>query len=104
MRSLLGTGSSGWASFFPRHYAAHEDERVESLFSQLQRHPGAGRFARSSAVEVDVLVLRENLEFFGKIVGFNEDGSSDALCVRVVVAVTANVEYQNPILFIGGQL
>jgi hypothetical protein len=57
----------------PRGYAAHDHKRVESFFSQLQRHPGAGRFARSSTVEIDVPVFGKSLELLGKIVGFNAD-------------------------------
>jgi hypothetical protein len=30
----------------------------------LQRHPGAGRFACSSAIKIDVLVMGKSLQFF----------------------------------------
>jgi hypothetical protein len=77
----------------PRRYSAHEDERVESLFSQLQRHPGAGRFACSSTVQINVLVLGQNFEFLGEIVGFDADRSFDTLRVGVVVSMAADIQY-----------
>jgi hypothetical protein len=60
-------------SLLPGRYSAHEDEGIESLFSQLQRHPGAGRFASSSAVEIYILVFGKNFEFLSEVVGFNAD-------------------------------
>src|SRR5271165_5640823 len=87
-------------SLLPRRHAAYDDERVESLFSQLQRHPGAGRFARSSAVEIYILFFGKKFEFFGKVVGFNAHRSFDALSVGIVVAMAAYVENQNFFFFV----
>src|SRR5580692_12595037 len=100
----LGYRLERLAGFLPCCHAADKHERVESLFSQLQRHPGAGRFACSSTVEVNVLVLGQSLEFRRKIIGFNADGSFDALSVGVVITMAADIEYHNLVLFIGGQL
>jgi len=86
--------------FLPRRYPPNDDERIEALFSQLQRHPGAGGFAGSSTVEVDVLVFGNGLEFLGKIVGFDADGSLDAFRPGIIVAVTADVEDQNFVFFV----
>ena len=66
---------------FSTRPTADDNERVESLFSQLQRHPGAGRFACSSAVEINVLVFRERLEFLGKIIRLDAHGSLDTLAM-----------------------
>jgi len=60
-------------SLLPGRYPAHKDERIEPLFSQLQRHPGAGRFPSSSAVEIYILVFGKNFEFLDKVVRFNAD-------------------------------
>ena len=43
-------------------------ERVESFFPQQMRHPGAGRFARSSTVKINVLVLGKVLDFLLQVV------------------------------------
>ena len=51
------------AGLLPGGHASHDHKRVESFFPQLQRHPGAGRFARSSTVDINVSLLGERLEF-----------------------------------------
>ncbi len=43
--------------FAPSCQATHDDKSVESLFPQQMRHTGAGRFALSCTVQVNVLVL-----------------------------------------------
>ena len=45
------------ACLLPGSHPAHDNERVESLFPELQRHPGAGRFACSSTVDINVFIL-----------------------------------------------
>ncbi len=57
--------------FTPGGQSADDHERVESFFPQQMRHPGAGRFARSSTVQVNVLVPGQVFDFLLKIVGFN---------------------------------
>src|SRR5919197_247636 len=37
----------------PRRQTTHDNERIESFFPQQMRHPGAGRFARPSPVEIN---------------------------------------------------
>jgi hypothetical protein len=55
----------GLTRLLPGRHPSYEDERIESLFSQLQRHPGAGRFACSSTVNVYVFILGKSIEFLG---------------------------------------
>jgi hypothetical protein len=57
----------------PRPKPADYHERIEPLLPQHVRHPGAGRFARSSAVHVNVFVAKQRFHFFRKIIGINAD-------------------------------
>jgi hypothetical protein len=59
----LGHGLNRMSGFAPGRKAAHDDKRVESVLPKQMRHTGAGRFALSSTVQVDVLVPGEILEF-----------------------------------------
>ena len=70
---IVGHWLQRLTSLLPGRDPAHEDEGIESLFSQLQRHPGAGRFASSSTVEIYILVFGKNLKFLDKVVRFNAD-------------------------------
>ena len=69
----MGNWFQGLSGGPPGMQAAIDHERVESMFSQQVRHPGAGRFARSSTVEINLFVPGQMLYFFGQIVGFNPD-------------------------------
>ena len=53
----------------PRRQSAHYNERFESGFPQQMRHPGASRFACSSAVEINIPGLAEILDLFRQVVG-----------------------------------
>src|ERR1035437_3212997 len=59
------------------------------------RHPGAGRFAQSGAVQVDVFVMGEALDLLLQVVGFDANGPLDACGAGVVVPMTANVDQMN---------
>ncbi len=83
----------------PSRYSADEYERIESLFPQLQRHTGAGGFACSSTVDVNVMILRESLEFLGKVIWFKANGAFDARRTGIVIAMAADVQYQNFVFF-----
>jgi len=89
---VFGYGLEVSARLAPGRQAADDDERVESFFPQQMRHPGAGRFARSSAVEIKFLIFRQVLDFLFQIVGLNADRADDAFGPGVVVAVAANVD------------
>src|ERR1035438_6937915 len=83
------------AGLAPGSQSADNHERVESFFPQQVRHPGAGRFARSSTVKINVLVLGKVLDLFLKIVGLDADRSLDPGSPRVIVAVAADVDDQH---------
>ncbi len=70
---------------------ADDHECVEPFLSQQMRHPGAGRLARSSTVEINVFVLGKVLDFFLQIVGLNANGALNALGAPVVIAVAAHI-------------
>src|SRR5258708_20852948 len=65
------------ASFAPGGQTSSDDEGAEAVLSEYQRHTGAGSFALSSAIDVDVFVLGESFQFFGELVRFHSDGSRD---------------------------
>src|ERR1035438_6394760 len=65
------------AGLAPGSQSADNHERVESFFPQQVRHPGAGRFARSSTVKIDIFVLGKALDLFVEIIGFDPDGVLD---------------------------
>src|SRR6266849_7517297 len=60
------------------------------------RHPGAGRFARSSTVQINVLVLGEILDFLIEIVRLDPDRSKDPLRAPVIVTMAADIRDQYP--------
>src|ERR1700722_1357802 len=62
----------------PGRESADDHERVESFCPQHVRHPGAGRFACSSTVETDVLVLRQVFDLFLKSIGLDANRVLDS--------------------------
>ena len=82
--------------FAPCRQSSDDHERVESFFPQQMRHPGAGRFARSSTVKINVLILGNILDLFLKVVGFNANRPTNALRAPVIVSVAADVHDQHP--------
>ncbi len=70
---VLGNRLSRFPGLAPRGQSTDDHERVESFFPQQMRHPGAGRFARSSTVEINVFVFWKILDFFLQIIGFDAD-------------------------------
>ena len=84
-------GLQWFAGFAPGSESADDHERVESFFPKYVRHPGARGFARSSTVEIDVLVLGEILDLFVEIVGLDADRSENALGANVVIPVAAHI-------------
>ena len=89
---ILGDGFERLPGLAPGGEPADDHERVEPFFPQQMRHPGAGRFACSSTVEVNVFIFRKSLDLFFEIVGFDADRTFDALRSDVVVAVAAHVD------------
>jgi len=86
----------------PRGETADEHKRVKSIFPQYVRHPGARGFARSSTVQINVLVLGEILHLLFQVVGLNANGSEDPFRAFVIVPVAANVDDQNSIVLSRG--
>src|SRR5581483_3591067 len=90
---VLGDGLERVSGFAPGLQPAYEYERIESLFSEQMRHPGARGFACSSAIDINVFVARQVLYFFLEVIGFDPDRSLDALGAGVIIAVTADVNH-----------
>jgi len=99
---ILRHGLEVTASFAPGGEASDDHERVESIFPQYVRHPGARGFAGSSTVQVNILVLWEILHLFFEIVGLDADRAQNALSPFVVVPVAAYVDDQHAIDFSSG--
>lgn len=68
---VLGDRLQWLTGFSPGREAADNYKRVEAFFLQQMRHPGACPFARSSAVDVNVLVFGEILDLLFEIVGLD---------------------------------
>src|SRR5579863_3993072 len=85
----------GFAGLAPGCQAAHDDKRVESLLAKQMRHTGAGGFALSSTVEVNVFVLGEVLDFAGKVIGLDANGALDSRGSGIVVTVAAHVDQED---------
>ena len=66
-------------------------ERIESPFSQQVRHPGARGLARSSTVDVDVLILGKILKLCRKVIRLNANRPLDAHRTGIVVAMAAYI-------------
>jgi hypothetical protein len=58
------------ASFAPGAQPSLNHERPKARLPEYQRHTGAGGFARSSAIDIDVLVLGKGIEFCLQPIGF----------------------------------
>src|SRR5208282_6461950 len=67
------------------------------------RHTGAGGFACSSTVEINLLILGQVLDFFNQVVGLNANRSGNAFGVGIVVAVAADVGDQHVARRVGCQ-
>src|SRR6266853_3509252 len=67
------------------------------------RHPGAGRFACSSAVEIDILFPGKILDLLLQVVGLDANRALDPLGAGIVVPVAANIDDQKVALSLGSQ-
>src|ERR1700733_12523559 len=84
---VMGHGFDRLSRFAPRRQAADDNEGVESLLAKQVRHTGAGGFALSSAIEVDVLILRKRNAFLRQVIRLNTDGAGNARRSCIVVPV-----------------
>lgn len=91
----LRDGLNRFTGLTPSCEATNDDKRVESLLAQQMRHTGAGGFALSSTVEVDVFILRKIFDLVGEVVGLEANRAWDSGGAGVVVAVAAHVDQQN---------
>ncbi len=92
MHQIVAGNDFHWLSgFAPGRQSADDHKRIESFFPQHMRHTGAGGFAHSSTVKIDIFVLGQPLDFFVEIIGFNANRSLHARRARVVIAVTADI-------------
>ena len=64
------------------------------------RHTGAGGFALSSTVQVDVLVFGEPGDFLGKLIGLNSNRAPDSGSAGIVVTVAAYIDEQDLLRFL----
>ena len=85
----------GLTGLAPGGQTTHDDKRVETLLAQQMRHTGAGGFALSSAVEVDVFVFRKSFDFVGEVIGLEANRALDPRGAGVVVTVTAHINQQD---------
>ena len=92
-------GLQGLSGLAPRRQSAHDHEGVEPMLPQEMRHPGAGRFARSSAIQKNQLVLGQVLDFVRQIVGLYAQRTANARGLGIVVAVAADINHQDVVLF-----
>ncbi len=81
----------GFSCLTPCRQPADDYKRIESLLSQQVRHPGARGLARSSAVDVDVLILGKILKLLGKIIRLNANRPLNAHRTGIVVAMAAYI-------------
>jgi hypothetical protein len=100
---VVGNSFEGVSGFAPGTEASGDDEYFEPELLELLRHTGAGGFALSSTVEINLLILGEVLDFFDEIVGFDTNRTGDAFGVGIVIAVAADVGDQHVASRIGGK-
>ena len=88
-------GLHGLAGFAPGCQATDDYEGVESLLAKEMRHTGAGGFALSSTVQVDVLIFGKRLDFLREIIWLDADRAADASGAGIVVAVAADIHQED---------
>ena len=74
----LGDSFNWLSGFAPCRESTGNHERAKSLLPEHQRHPGAGRLARSSAVHINILVGWQSFELLGQTIWFQANGAGDA--------------------------
>jgi hypothetical protein len=70
---------NGISGFAPGRQAPDDHKGVKPLFPKQMRHTGAGRFAYSSAVKIDVFAVGKIFDFLRKVVGLQSNRSSNAI-------------------------
>jgi hypothetical protein len=90
---VLGNGFERLSSFAPSGEAANDHECIESLLPQQVRHPGARRFSCSSAIDINIFVPGQRLDFLPEAVRFETDRALNPRGSRIVVAMAANIDH-----------
>src|SRR5438067_6362668 len=75
----------------PGAESAHDHIGIESVLDQVMRHPGAGRFPHSSAVNVNLLVLWQLMNCLSQLARLQPDRAANSRSVVVVVTLTAHI-------------
>jgi hypothetical protein len=79
------------SGFAPSRESSGDDKGAKALFSQKPRHTGAGGFARSSTVKINVLVVREVVQFFSQLIRLDANGARNPLSAGIVISMAAHV-------------
>jgi hypothetical protein len=85
--------------FSPSCQTTGDDKSVEPLLSQEIRHTGAGSFALSSTVKIDILVLGKPHDFPREVVWLDSNRSPDPSSAGIIVTVAAYVDEQDLLRF-----
>src|ERR1700759_2300791 len=73
--------------FAPGCQTAYDDKCIKSPSPQKMRHAGACRFLLASAVQVDILVSREQCYLGCEIVGLDSNRAGNADSARTVITM-----------------
>jgi hypothetical protein len=85
-------GGEGEAAFPPSVEAALQGaDAFDAVFSEEQRHTGAGGFVWSSAVENDLAIARETVVFFFQFLGVHAEGAGNCFGIRFEIHGMAQV-------------
>jgi hypothetical protein len=86
-----------WLTRFPPGgQTTGNNKSVESLLPQEIRHTGAGSFALSSTVKIDVLVLGKPHDFPREVIWLDSNRSPDPSSAGIIVTMAAYVDEQDP--------
>lgn len=99
---VVGHAFDRVSGFAPGAQASADDKNFEPKFLKLMRHTGAGGFACSSTVEINLSILGKVLHLFNEVVGLNADGSRDTFGVGIVISVAADVSNEHVTRRVGG--
>jgi hypothetical protein len=66
-------------------------DALDAVFSEEQRHTGAGGFVWSSAIENDLAVARESVVFFFQLLGIHAEGAGNGFGIGFEIHGMAQV-------------
>jgi len=90
---LRERGGDEWeAAFAPSVEATLQGaDALDAVFSEEQRHTGAGGFVWSSAIENDLAVAREAVVFFFQFLGVHAEGAGNCFGIGFEIHGMAQV-------------